>query len=212
MGLWRDQILPRGVNKGLDNPDCNAHRERAAAGLHGTVLELGFGSGLNLPWLPAAVECVLAVDPAKVGRKLGAERIAACPARVEFIAPDAEVLPLDDASVDSALVTWSLCTIPDVGRALGEVRRVLRPGGALHFVEHGRSTDAGVARWQDRLDWLQAFACGGCHLNRRIDELVAAAGFDIERLDTHYLPKGPRILTFTYEGVARRGEGVARRG
>jgi ubiquinone/menaquinone biosynthesis C-methylase UbiE len=140
MGLWRDQVLPRLVNIGLAGEEHARHRREVAAGLRGTVLELGFGSGLNLPHYPSDVGRVLAVDPALVGRKLARERIAASRARVEFIGLDGQALPLADASVDLALSTWTLCTIPDPLRALAEVRRVLKPGGALHFLEHGLSS------------------------------------------------------------------------
>jgi len=142
------------------------------------VLEIGFGSGLNIPYYPAGLKRVRAVDPATAGRKLAAKRAAACDVPIEYIGADAEALPVGDASVDYVLSTWTLCTIPDAVRALAEIRRVLRPGGAFRFVEHGLAPDAGVARRQQWLTPLQCRAFGGCHLNRRIDQLVAAAGCD----------------------------------
>jgi ubiquinone/menaquinone biosynthesis C-methylase UbiE len=146
---------------------------------------------------------VRAVDPATAGRRLAAGRTAASAVPVEYIGSDAETLPVADASVDHVLSTWTLCTIPDAARALAEVRRVLRPGGALRFVEHGLAPDPGVARLQQLLTPLQRRAFGGCHLNRRIDQLVAAAGLELARLDTYYM-KGPRALGYTFEGVAIR--------
>ena len=138
-----------------------------------------------------------------MGRKLAAERVAASRVPVEYIGLDGEQVPLDDASVDHVLTTWTLCTIPDVERALGEMRRVLRPGGALHFVEHGRSPDPGVARWQERLNPLQRKVFGGCHLTRPIDELIRGAGLDVTSLENHYL-KGPKPFGYMYVGTATK--------
>ena len=203
MGLYRDQILPRAIDLALRGGEFARLRARVAAGLEGEVLEIGFGSGLNIPYYPAGLKRVQGVDPAIVGRQLAAKRAAACAVPIDYIGPDAEALPVSNASVDSALSTWTLCTIPDVVRALAEIRRVLRPGGALHFVEHGLAPDAKVARLQQRLTPLQHRAFGGCHLNRRIDQLVAAAGLELTRMDTYYM-KGPRPLGYTFEGVATR--------
>jgi ubiquinone/menaquinone biosynthesis C-methylase UbiE len=198
-----EQVLPRVTNKLLGTRQLAAMRERVAAGLDGDVLEVGFGSGLNVPYYPVAVRKVWAVDPATVGRKLAAERLAASPVPVEFVGLGGEELPLEDGSVDHVLTTWTLCTIPDVGRALAEVRRVLRTGGALHFLEHGRSPDAKVARWQDRLTPVQRRVSGGCHLNRSIDELVADSGLEARGLENFYLP-GPKALGYMFEGVATK--------
>jgi ubiquinone/menaquinone biosynthesis C-methylase UbiE len=143
------------------------------------------------------------VDPAVTGRKLAAARIAASRVPVDYVGLDGEHLPMEDASVDSVLTTWTLCTIPTVERALSEIHRVLRPGGTLHFVEHGRAPDPRVARWQDRLTPVQRLIAGGCHLNRQIDELVAAAGLEVDRLETFFV-KGPKALGYMFEGQARR--------
>ena len=203
VGLYADQILPRAINLALRGGEFAGPRARVAAGLDGEVLEIGFGSGLNIPYYPAALKRVRAVDPAAAGRRLAAGRTAASAVPIEYIGSDAETLPVADASVDHVLSTWTLCTIPDAARALAEVRRVLRPGGALRFVEHGLAPDPGVARLQQLLTPLQRRAFGGCHLNRRIDQLVAAAGLELARLDTYYM-KGPRALGYTFEGVAIR--------
>jgi ubiquinone/menaquinone biosynthesis C-methylase UbiE len=156
-----------------------------------------------VPHYPPAVERVQAVDPATVGRRLAANRLAATSIPIEFIGLNGEDLPLADASVDHVLTTWTLCTIPDVDRALAEMRRVLRPGGALHFVEHGLSPDAQVARWQDRLNPIQKRVFGGCHLNRPIDRLLENAGLRVAPLEKFYA-KGPKAFGYLFEGVATK--------
>jgi ubiquinone/menaquinone biosynthesis C-methylase UbiE len=201
MGIYQDQILPRVTDAVMNRREFAAIRARVSAGLHGEVLEIGFGSGLNVPHYPAAVTRVRAVDPATLGRKLAARRVAASPVPVEYIGLDGQVLPVDSASVDHVLTTWTLCTIPDVERALSEIWRVLRPGGSFHFVEHGRSPDARVAVWQDRLTPLQRRVAGGCHLNRPIDRLVADSGLDLTRMETYYV-QGPKAFGYTFEGTA----------
>jgi ubiquinone/menaquinone biosynthesis C-methylase UbiE len=203
MGFYQDQVVPRITNVTLNNRECAQIRQRVTAGLAGEVLEVGFGSGLNVPYYPAEVKRVRAVDPATVGRRLAAKRLAASPVPVEYVGLDGQVLPLESGSVDYVLSTWTMCTIPDVETALREMHRVLRPGGELHFVEHGRSTDLGVARWQDRLTPLQRLVFAGCHLNRPIDRLVTEAEFRITRLENFYL-SGPKAFEYTFEGVAAR--------
>lgn len=201
MGFYESQVLPRLTDAVMRGPEFNRMRRRAASGLDGVVLEIGFGSGRNVPYYPASVTRVLAVDPAVVGRSLAAGRLAASATPVEHVGLDGQDLPVDDASVDHVLSTWTLCTIPDVRRALAEARRVLRAGGTFHFVEHGRSPDAGVARWQDRLTPLQRRLAGGCHLNRPIDRLLVDAGFELTELETRYV-RGPRPFGYMFEGVA----------
>jgi ubiquinone/menaquinone biosynthesis C-methylase UbiE len=203
MGFYGDQILPRVVDLTLRGREVARLRARVLAGLEGEVLEIGFGSGLNIPYYPPGVKRVRAVDPAITGRKLAAKRAAASTVPIEFTGLDAQALPVEDASVDNVLSTWTLCTIPDVNRALAEVRRVLRPGGALHFIEHGLSPDAKVARLQRRLTPLQRRVAGGCHLNRPIDLLVAGAGLELTRMDTYYM-NGPHAFGYTFEGIATR--------
>ncbi len=201
VGWYEEHILPRLTNAVLGGRQFAALRERVATDLEGEVLEVGFGSGLNLPYYPSTVARVLAVDPATLGRKLAAERVAASPIPVQYIGLDGQDLSLADDSVDHVLTTWTLCSIPDVQRALSEIRRVLRPGGALHFVEHGLAPDPKVARWQDRLTPLQRRVAGGCHLNRPIEDLVRGSGLYVERLRNFYL-KGSKALGYMYEGVA----------
>lgn len=203
MSFYGDHVLPRLIDLLLRGQDTHEPRARVASHLTGEVLEIGFGSGLNVPFYPAGLTRVRALDPATAGRKLAAGRVAASPVPVEYIGLDAQRIPLPDASVDGVLTTWTLCTIPDVAGALAEVRRVLRPGGTLAFIEHGRSPDAGVARTQDRLEPLHRLMLGGCHLTRPIDQLISASGLELTELETSYRP-GPKSTSYTYEGRATK--------
>jgi SAM-dependent methyltransferase len=203
MGFYTSQVVPRITNLALGGSELARIRGRVTSELKGEVLEVGFGSGLNVPHYPRAVTRVQAVDPATAGRKLAAGRVAASPVPVEYVGLDGQALPVAAASVDYVLSTWTLCTIPDVGAALREMHRVLRPGGELHFVEHGRSPDPRVAGWQDRLTPLQRRLFAGCHLNRPIDRLVIEAGFSLKRLDNFYV-SGPKATGYNFEGVAIR--------
>lgn len=204
MAFYRDQVLPRLTSKVMDRQDLAPIRSRVCGGLTGEVLEIGFGSGLNVPFYPPAVARVFAVDPATVGRKLAAQRVAASRAPVEYVGLNGQDLPLGPASVDHVLSTWTLCTIPDVSRALSEISRVLRPGGTLRFVEHGRAPDEKVARWQDRLTPLQRLLVGGCHLNRPIGRIVEGGGLKLASMDTYYIA-GPKVMGYTFEGTAVKG-------
>ena len=183
VGFYRNQVLPRITDVALAGRDFDAIRRRVAAGLTGEVLEIGFGSGLNIPHYPPGVRRVPAVEPAAAGRKLAASRVAATTVPISFAGLDGQAVEIDSATIDCVLVTWTICRIPDVSAALTEARRVLRPGGTLHFAEHGRSPDPKVARSQDRLTPVQRRIFGGCHLNRPIDRLVTGAGFDMARLE-----------------------------
>jgi len=208
MGFYQDQVTPRITNVIMNAADLRVIRNRVAAGLAGEVVEVGFGSGLNLPHYPPAVTRVLAVDPARLGRKLAAKRIAASPVPLQFAGLDGERLPWPDDRFDHVLITWSLCTIPDPRQALAEIYRVLRPGGVMHFVEHGRAPDPRVARWQDRLTPLQRRVAGGCHLNRPIGELIAGSGLRVTRMENYYL-RGPKALGYTFEGRAAKPAAAA---
>ena len=201
MGLYSKYILPRIVNRLLSTEDCLEQRERITKGLRGDVLEIGFGSGLNLPYYPAEVTRIHAVDPDLTGRKMAAARMAECPIPVELSGLDGQQLPLDSNSMDAVLSTWTLCTIPDLSKALAEISRVLKPDGRLHFLEHGLSPDAKVARWQNRLNGLQQFIGGGCNLNRKIDDLLRGANFEITEAENFYM-KGPKFAAYMYKGVA----------
>jgi ubiquinone/menaquinone biosynthesis C-methylase UbiE len=201
--MYRDQVLPRITDWALASSAFSAVRGRVADGLAGEVLEIGFGSGRNVPHYPPQVRRVRAVDPAMTGRKLAAARVAASLVPVEYVGLDGQLLPLDPDSIDHVLTTWTLCTIPDVGSALAEIRRVLRTGGQLHFAEHGRSPDPKVARWQDRLTPLQRLVFGGCHFNRPIDRLISQAGLVLTRLDNYYM-QGPKTPGYMFEGVAAK--------
>jgi ubiquinone/menaquinone biosynthesis C-methylase UbiE len=203
MGFYTDHVLPRLTDRMLRGRPIEELRRRATAGLQGEVVEIGFGSGRNVPHYPDEVDRVRAVDPATLGRKLAAERVASSRVPVEYIGLDGADLPLEDASVDHALTTWTLCTIPDVERALAEVRRVLRPGGALHFVEHGLAPDPKVARWQHRLTPFQRKVFGGCHLDRPIDTLIAGTGLELTHVDHEYL-RGPKAFGYLSIGVATK--------
>jgi ubiquinone/menaquinone biosynthesis C-methylase UbiE len=208
VGFWTDEVVPRITDKMLGSGEVTKLRRRAVDSLAGEVLEIGFGSGLNVPLYPAEVTRVYAVDPSSVGRKLSETRIQASPIRVEFVGLDGAQLPLDDASVDAALSTFTLCTIPDVVGALSEVRRVLRPGGTFHFLEHGLCPDPAVARTQRRFNGMQQRLCGGCHLDRPIDDLVREADFDLTEIEHDQMP-GPKFMLpwgYLYQGVARRSE------
>jgi ubiquinone/menaquinone biosynthesis C-methylase UbiE len=201
MGWYVDRVVPRVVDVALRGKELDRIRARVCAALDGEVLEVGFGSGLNVPHYPPAVRRVRAVDPATAGRRLAAGRVAASRVPVEYVGLDGEQLPLEDGSVDHVLTTWTLCTIPHVDRALEEVRRVLRPGGSLHFVEHGLAPQPGVAKWQHRLTPIQKRVLGGCHLDRPIDGLIEGAGLRLTALDT-YFARGPKAFTHLFEGTA----------
>lgn len=206
MGWWTDHVVPRLTDVSLSNAEVGRLREAACAGLAGRVLEIGFGSGLNLPFLPGTVASVDAVEPSEVAWTRSASRRAAARTPVRRTGLDGQRLEADDASYDAALATFTLCTIPDPVAALTEVHRVLRPGGALHVLEHGLAPDPGVVRWQRRLEPAQRRLVGGCHLTRDVPALLAAAGLEAVDLRADYLP-GPGFLhpwTHAYVGTARR--------
>jgi ubiquinone/menaquinone biosynthesis C-methylase UbiE len=178
-----------------------AYRGRVVSRAIGRILEIGVGSGLNLRYYGDQTEQVIGLDPSAKLLAMAAHADRRSGLSVELVKGSAEIIPLEDNSVDTVLTTWTLCTIPDVSRALSEMRRVLKPEGHLLFVEHGRSPDDSVRRWQDRLNPIWKCIAGGCHLNRAIGDLIEVAGFRIERIDTGYM-KGPRPMTFMYEGSA----------
>ena len=203
MPVYRDHVLPRIVDLLCRGEQSQRARSRVCGRLGGHVVEVGFGSGLNVPFYPSAITRVAAVEPADVAWDLAAPRIRASTVPVERAALDAQALPFPEGTFDAALSTWTMCTIPDAGAALRELRRVLKPAGALHFVEHGLAPDPPVRRWQYRLDPLQQRLFGGCHLTRPVADLVRGAGFEIADLDVYYEPGSPRILGATTLGTAR---------
>jgi ubiquinone/menaquinone biosynthesis C-methylase UbiE len=199
MSFYADELLPKLCHLAMRNRRLLPYRQRAIALARGKVLEIGTGSGLNLPFYSASVCEIIALEPSSQLIAMAQRAASAIPVR--FVNASAEAMPIDDRSVDTVVTTWTLCTIPAALQALAEMRRVLRPGGHLVFVEHGLAPDARVRWWQDRLTPLWARVSGGCHLNRPVRELLEAAGFRIDRLETGYMP-GLRPMTFTYEGTA----------
>jgi ubiquinone/menaquinone biosynthesis C-methylase UbiE len=205
VSFYNRHILPKLIDFAMTRGDVTRLRAAHVPAAHGTVLEVGIGSGLNVPFYTSAVTRLYGVDPSPELLAMARERASAAPFPVELLNQDADSIPLADASVDTVVVTWSLCSIANPAGALREMRRVLKPSGILIFVEHGLSADSGVRKWQNRLTpWWRRFT-GGCHLNRKMDDLVREAGFTIEDLRTEYVP-GPRPMTFMYEGTARRIE------
>jgi SAM-dependent methyltransferase len=202
MGLYADHVLPRVVDVACGLKTARPLRQRVCEGLEGQVVEVGFGSGLNVPYYPEAVTRVAAVEPADLGWKLAQKRLRSARVPVERSGLDGQSLPFPDDSFDTALSTWTMCTIPDVGRALAEVRRVLKPGGTLRFVEHGLAPDEGVQRWQHRLEPVQKRLFGGCHLTRRVPDMLTAAGFEIVELDQFYEDSAPKVVGAESLGVA----------
>lgn len=206
MAFWSDRIVPHIVDKALSTDDVMQERERVCAGLSGQVVEVGFGSGLNTELYPEAVSSVAAVEPSDTAWRMSNDRRTASRTPIIRSGLDGQALAEPDASFDSALSTFTFCTIPDVERALQEILRVLRPGGRLVFLEHGLAPEAGVARWQRRLDPIEKAVAGGCHLSRDISGLVSSAGFEITELEKRYLP-GPKVArpwTYVYSGTAVR--------
>jgi SAM-dependent methyltransferase len=202
MGVYAGLILPRIINFVGGTKAVEPVRRRVCAGLAGDVVEIGFGSGLNIPFYPSAVNRVDAIEPADLAWKLASERVAASRVPVQRSGLDGQSLPFADDSFDAALSTLTLCTIPDVAAALAELRRVLRPGGTLHFVEHGLAPDEGVRHWQHRVEPLQKRLLGGCHLTRPIVDLLTAAGFTITELDVFYERGSPKFEGAYSLGVA----------
>ena len=203
MGVYGEHILPRIVDVACNTKQSLPQRRRVCEGLAGEVVEIGFGSGSNVPFYPAAVTRVAAVEPADVGWKLAAKRLRGATVPVERSGLDGQTLPFGDDTFDSALSTWTMCTIPDVDAALRELRRVLKPGGTLHFVEHGLAPDDGVRRWQHRLEPLQKRLFGGCHLTRQTVELLRGAGFEVMQVDRYYEKGTPKAWGANSLGVAR---------
>lgn len=202
MGVYAERVLPRLMNVACGAKSARPLRERVCAGLHGEVVEIGFGSGHNVPFYPEAVTRVAAIEPSQVSWRIARDRVASSPVAVEASGLDGQSLPFPDDSFDAALSTWTLCTIPDPVLALTEVRRVLRPGGTLHFIEHGLAPDESVQRWQHRIEPLNKRVAGGCHLTRPIVELIESAGFTVQDVDIFYEKGAPKPMGADSLGVA----------
>jgi SAM-dependent methyltransferase len=201
MGWWTDQVVPRITDKALNTKEIPPLRDRACDGLSGDVVEVGFGSGLNVAHYPSAVRSVSAVEPSDVAWRMAVPRIEMAGTRVVRAGLDGQKLDLPTSGFDAALSTFTMCTILELDAALREILRVLKPGGILHFVEHGRSPDASVVRWQDRLQPIQFRVAGGCHLNRPIAEHVSNSGLELDDLEAFY-EKGPKPFSYIYLGRA----------
>jgi SAM-dependent methyltransferase len=204
MGWWNDRVVPRVVDKALKGKETGALRDRVCVGLHGRVLEVGFGGGLNIRSYPPEVTAVDAVEPSDLGWELSERRRARTPLPIERVGLDGERLEAEDATYDGALVTFTLCTIPDAVTALREVRRVLKPGASLHFLEHGVAGDPKVAAWQRRLDPIQRRLAGGCHLTRDPAALAERAGLEVVAVERFRLPDGAAPWAAGYLGRAVR--------
>jgi ubiquinone/menaquinone biosynthesis C-methylase UbiE len=206
MGLYAKYLLPRIIDVAMRNEETARLRAAWVPLARGEVLEVGIGSGLNLPFYSSNVHRVYGVDPSVELQRIARGRVVAAPVEVEFLSqPAEEQMPLADASIDTVVMTWTLCSIPNAPMALREMRRVLKASGRLIFLEHGRSADPGVAAWQERITPLWKRIAGGCHLNRKIDDLITAAGFRITELKTFYI-RGPRPMTYTYQGAAETSD------
>jgi len=201
MGLYSAWFFPWRLDLVMQQKQLKPFRERISKAASGRVLEVGIGSGLNLPYYGAQTDQVYGLDPSSELLRFAEERASKASVAVELLGGSSESLPLEDRSIDTVAMTFTLCTIGSTEKALAEIRRVLKPGGKFLFAEHGRAPETNVARWQDRLTPLWRRVAGGCHLNRKPDDLIHSAGFRIDRVDTGYL-RGPRVMCFLYEGVA----------
>jgi ubiquinone/menaquinone biosynthesis C-methylase UbiE len=202
MGFYQDHIVPVLINLAMQRQELVAYRSHVIPAAEGRVLEIGVGSGLNLPFYSRNVERLVGLDPSSKLLSMVRRNLKRNASPIELIEGSAEAIPLQTNSVDTVVITWTLCSIPDADRALREMHRVLRPGGHLLFVEHGRAPEPNVRWWQDRLTPVWKRIGGGCHLNRAIQMLIEDAGFKFDRLETGYI-RGPNPLTFMYEGSAR---------
>lgn len=203
MNFYQRHIEPALVSFACSQKPIARQREKIVPRAHGVVLEVGFGAGHNLPfYAPEKVDKLYALEPSEGMRRRAATRLAETPLEIELLDLPGEKIPLDAAGVDCILITYTLCTIPDVAAALGEMRRVLKPGGEMYFCEHGRAPDPGVARWQNRLNGVWGAIGGGCNLNRDIPGLLRGGGFSITGLEEMYLPGTPKFAGYNYWGTA----------
>ncbi|MEJ2376758.1 MAG: class I SAM-dependent methyltransferase [Pseudolabrys sp.] len=202
MAFYRHVLLPKLCDLAMRNKRFRPYRERVIGAAEGRVLEIGVGSGLNLKLYKPAAREIIALEPDPALLRMTAAKAGEAARPVRCLEASAEQIPLEDRSTDTVVTTWTLCSIPDGMRALQDMRRVLKPGGKLLFVEHGLAPEQSVRKWQNRLTPLWSRFSGGCHLNRPITDMIEQAGFGIEQVERGYMP-GPRILTFISEGSAR---------
>lgn len=202
MSFYQRYTIPRLTHLAMRQKQLLPFRQRVIGAAEGRVLEIGIGSGLNFPLYGGTVTSLIGLEPSCELLNMARPRAEAAAAPITLLDGSAETIPLDSGSIDTVVTTWTLCTIPNAAQALGEMRRVLRPGGALLFVEHGRAPEPSVAGWQDRFDPLWSRLAGGCHLNRKMDDLIGANGFRIEAMENARIP-GPRTHTYLYQGRAR---------
>jgi ubiquinone/menaquinone biosynthesis C-methylase UbiE len=202
VGFYQERIVPYLVDMAMRQEALVPYRERVVSGATGRILEIGIGSGANLRYYGSQAEHVIGLDPSVKLLEMAAEADRRSGLSMELVKGSAETIPIDDKTIDTVITTWTLCSISDVNRALSEMRRVLKPGGSLLFVEHGLSPDNSVRRWQNRLNPIWKRVAGGCNLNRATRQLIEVTGFRIERIKTGYM-KGPKPMTFMYEGYAR---------
>ena len=201
MGFYQERIIPHIINLSMRNRELKPYRQRVIGAAEGRVLEIGIGSGLNLPLYTSVAKEVLALEPSPRLIRMAKDTATKTSTRVTFIEGTAEAIPISDQSIDTVVMTWVLCSIPKVHQALAEMRRILKPGGQLLFVEHGRAPEPSVSKWQDRLNPAWRCFAGGCNMNRPIATLIEDASFRIAKLATGYM-RGPKMLTFIYEGKA----------
>ncbi len=205
MNFYEQWILPRLIDVAMRNKEATRYRSRIVPQARGSVLEIGVGSGLNLPFYGAGVEQLYALDPSEELLTMARKKARGMVLPIKFITHSGEAIPLDTGSVDTVVTTWTLCTIPDPVQALKEMRRVLKPDGIMLFAEHGLAPEANVRGWQRRLNPLWRRIAGGCNLDRKIDQLMQTAGFQITAIKTDYA-KGPRPMSYVYAGQAQPGK------
>jgi ubiquinone/menaquinone biosynthesis C-methylase UbiE len=203
MGLYGNVIFPRILNVFMSSGQFKKQRSKLLSSVSGEILEIGFGTGLNLEFYPDHVRKITAVDPNAGMSKVAQRNIQNSGIEVETKILSSESLPIEDNSFDSVVCTWTLCSIPDAAAALREVKRVLRPGGRFFFVEHGLAPDPAVQKWQHRLTPIQKVIGDGCHLNRPIDQMVTGQGFELSEIETFYMPKAPKFAGYMFRGIAR---------
>ncbi len=203
MGIYDRYLLPHVIHLACGTKPILKQRQKVVPHAEGRILEIGMGSGINIPFYdPAKVEKVWGLEPSEGMRVKASDAVAAAPFELEWLGLPGEEIPLDDDSVDTVVLTYTLCTIPDYAKAVQQMRRVLKPGGKLLFSEHGKAPDSKVQRWQNRINSTWGKLAGGCHLNRDIPAMLREGGFNIKEMDSMYMPSTPKVAGFTYWGYA----------